>query len=162
MITPHYCIVGRTDQKGIFIMASVLVAVVATFNVGQLAKAQLALSTIQGQGLGQVTSPCIIAAGFTGGGFPAAIAFQASGTNGALTGAVLIANPNGEQGIFGNINGGTITKNQFTLQGNLQLALCGTLSFTLTGLCGTNVPIRLIAGQGDLIVTAKGSVTCNV
>jgi hypothetical protein len=149
----------RTDlHKKIIIMAAALVAVAATFNVGQLAKAQLVLS-IQGHGQGYITSPCN-PAGFSKRAFPALIDFQASGTNGALTGVVSISNPEGEQSIDGNINGGTITGNQFTLQGTLQDPLCGTLSFTLSGLCGTNVPIRLIAGNGNLIVTATGTVTC--
>jgi hypothetical protein len=149
---------GRDLHKKIIIIAAALVAIAATFNVGQLAKAQLSVS-IQGQGQGHITSPCN-PTGFPKRAFPALITFQASGKNGALIGAVSISNPEGEQSIDGNINGGTITSNQFTLQGNLQHPLCGTLSFTLSGLCGTNVPIRLIAGNGNLIVTATGTVTC--
>jgi hypothetical protein len=163
-----------TKTEKIVIMGAALMAVMTMFSIGQLViTQQSALSingqshqiSIQGQGLGYMYTPCPpIRAGIP---FRALLDFNASGTNGALTGSFETTNPLQDKPSPGNITKGTIILSAgatipYILYGTLEVPVCGFApDVTITGYCGIGVPIRFIAGSGHVVTITKGNVTCN-
>jgi hypothetical protein len=92
-----------------------------------------------------------------------------------LVGSIILSNSFGVPSVSGLINSGQVSGNTFTLQGTLTSIannlLSGRLSslcttsipfndFTITGICGTNVPAALAIGR-VIVGTYTANIACN-
>jgi hypothetical protein len=92
-----------------------------------------------------------------------------------LVGSLILSNSFGVPSVSGVINSGQVSGNTFTLQGTLTSIannlLSGRLSslcttsipfndFTITGICGTNVPAALAIGR-VIVGTYTANIACN-
>jgi type II secretory pathway pseudopilin PulG len=166
----------RTKIEKIIMTSVALIAVIImiTFNTSQLAVAQqLTLSfngqpaqtTIQGQGLGNMYTPCPPIN--PGTPLRALLEFNVHGTNnGTLIGTFNTTNPLYERPSHGIITNGMVTSSGgvnslFILYGTSEVPIC-TFSpdVTIIGYCGMNVPIWLFAGNGRVVTFVQGDVSC--
>ena len=145
-------------SKYVILAVGLIATTTATTGNIQFAIAQQQRQSIEGQGLGSITSLCTPFRG----PFPAGIDFQASGNSGALMGRWGVFNPQGEQGLFGLITGGSITGNAYKLQGVITEggpSSCPT-NITIVGNCGSNAQIIFSTARHELFVMARGDVNC--
>jgi hypothetical protein len=168
--------INRTKTEKIIMppVALIAVIIIITFNTSQLAVAQqLTLSfsgqpaqtTIQGQGLGYMYTPCPPI--HPGTPLRALLEFHVHGTNnGALRGTFNTTNPLYERPSHGIITNGMVTSSVgviglFILYGTSELPICGfSPDVTIIGYCGMNVPIGLIAGNRHVVTVVQGDVSC--
>ena len=133
----------------------------------------LAQESVSGEGLGTIKSLNDVGAPQE---FDAGVIFQAQTTvvdgESTLTGFITVFNPDGQQGIRGEITEGKIGQGSYMLKGTgLQSTIddeptgpaCEEGSqgcdFILHGKCGEDVTIRFVA-PGNLHLTAQGDVVC--